>query len=145
MEKTKAQLIHQKVDSLGEGMARRMMEIYNELANLRFVMTTIVSQHKDNMAEINEEDILEELKEYYLVSDEIAIHVPTETFVKFNLITRVYELNDVTEEGKFSFKFKGIVIDDNLQKDHTFEAANEQHAWQLLREVMINNAKNQQA
>jgi len=145
MEKTKAQLIHQKVDSLGEGMARRMMEIYNELANLRFVMTTIISQHKDNMAEINEEDILEELKEYYLVSDEIAIHVPTETFVKFNLITRVYELNDVTEEGKFSFKFKGIVIDDNLQKDHTFEAANEQHAWQLLREVMINNAKNQQA
>jgi hypothetical protein len=145
MEKTKAQLIHQKVDSLGEGMARRMMEIYNELANLRFVMTTVVSQHKDNMAEINEEDILEELKEYYLVSDEIAIHVPTETFVKFNLITRVYELNDVTEEGKFSFKFKGIVIDDNLQKDHTFEAANEQHAWQLLREVMINNAKNQQA
>jgi hypothetical protein len=145
MEKTKAQLIHQKVDSLGEGMARRMMEIYNELANLRFVMTTVVSQHKDNMAEINEEDILEELKEYYLVSDEIAIHVPTETFVKFNLITRVYELTDVTEEGKFSFKFKGIVIDDNLQKDHTFEAANEQHAWQLLREVMINNAKNQQA
>jgi hypothetical protein len=145
MEKTKAQLIHQKVDSLGEGMARRMMEIYNELANLRFVMTTVVSQHKDNMAEINEEDILEELKEYYLVSDEVAIHVPTETFVKFNLITRVYELNDVTEEGKFSFKFKGIVIDDNLQKDHTFEAANEQHAWQLLREVMINNAKNQQA
>jgi hypothetical protein len=145
MEKTKAQLIHQKVDSLGEGMARRMMEIYNELANLRFVMTTVVSQHKDNMAEINEEDILEELKEYYLVSDEIAIHVPTETFVKFNLITRVYELSDVTEEGKFSFKFKGIVIDDNLQKDHTFEAANEQHAWQLLREVMINNAKNQQA
>ena len=145
MEKTKAQLIHQKVDSLGEGMARRMMEIYNELANLRFVMTTVVSQHKDSMAEINEEDILEELKEYYLVSDEIAIHVPTETFVKFNLITRVYELNDVTEEGKFSFKFKGIVIDDNLQKDHTFEAANEQHAWQLLREVMINNAKNQQA
>jgi hypothetical protein len=108
-------------------------------------MTTVVSQHKDNMAEINEEDILEELKEYYLVSDEIAIHVPTETFVKFNLITRVYELKDVTEEGKFSFKFKGIVIDDNLQKDHTFEAANEQHAWQLLREVMINNAKNQQA
>jgi hypothetical protein len=145
MEKTKAQLIHQKVDSLGEGMARRMMEIYNELANLRFVMTTVVSQHKDDMAEINEEDILEELKEYYLVSDEIAIHVPTATFVKFNLITRVYELNDVTEEGKFSFKFKGIVIDDNLQKDHTFEAANEQHAWQLLREVMINNAKNQQA
>jgi hypothetical protein len=145
MEKTKAQLIHQKVDSLGEGMARRMMEIYNELANLRFVMTTVVSQHKENMAEINEEDILEELKEYYLVSDEIAIHVPTETFVKFNLITRVYELSDVTEEGKFSFKFKGIVIDDNLQKDHTFEAANEQHAWQLLREVMINNAKNQQA
>jgi hypothetical protein len=145
MEKTKAQLIHQKVDSLGEGMARRMMEIYNELANLRFVMTTVVSQHKDNMAEINEEDILEELKEYYLVSDEIAIHVPTETFVKFNLITRVYELSDVTEEGKFSFKFKGIVMDDNLQKDHTFEAANEQHAWQLLREVMINNAKNQQA
>lgn len=145
MEKTKAQLIHQKVDSLGEGMARRMMEIYNELANLRFVTTTVVSQYKDNMAEINEEDILEELKEYYLVSDEIAIHVPTETFVKFNLITRVYELTDVTEEGKFSFKFKGIVIDDNLQKDHTFEAANEQHAWQLLREVMINNAKNQQA
>jgi len=145
MEKTKAQLIHQKVDSLAEGMARRMMEIYNELANLRFVMTTVVSQHKENMAEINEEDILEELKEYYLVSDEIAIHVPTETFVKFNLITRVYELSDVTEEGKFSFKFKGIVIDDNLQKDHTFEAANEQHAWQLLREVMINNAKNQQA
>jgi hypothetical protein len=145
MEKTKAQLIHQKVDSLGEGMARRMMEIYNELANLRFVMTTVVSQHKENMAEINEEDILEELKEYYLVSDEVAIHVPTATFVKFNLITRVYELSDVTEEGKFSFKFKGIVIDDNLQKDHTFEAANEQHAWQLLREVMINNAKNQQA
>jgi len=42
MDKSKAQMIHQKIDSLGEGMARRMMEVYNELANLRFVMTTVV-------------------------------------------------------------------------------------------------------
>jgi hypothetical protein len=145
MDKTKAQMIHHKIDSLGEGMARRMMEVYNELANLRFVMTTVVNQNRDSMAEVNEEDVLEELKEYYLVSDEIAINIPTETFVRFNLITRTYELEEATEEGKFTFKFKGIVVDENLQKDHTFEAANEQHAWQLLREVLINNAKNQQA
>jgi hypothetical protein len=145
MDKSKAQMIHQKIDSLGEGMARRMMEVYNELANLRFVMTTVVNQNKDSMAEVNEEDVLEELKDYYLVSDEIAINIPTETFVRFNLITRTYELEEATEEGKFTFKFKGIVVDENLQKDHTFEAANEQHAWQLLREVLINNAKNQQA
>jgi hypothetical protein len=145
MDKTKAQMIHHKIDSLGEGMARRMMEVYNELANLRFVMTTVVNQNRDSMAEVNEEDVLEELKEYYLVSDEIAINIPTETFVRFNLITRTYELQEATEEGKFTFKFKGIVVDENLQKDHTFEAANEQHAWQLLREVLINNAKNQQA
>jgi hypothetical protein len=145
MDKTKAQMIHQKIDSLGEGMARRMMEVYNELANLRFVMTTVVNQNKDSMAEVNEEDVLEELKDYYLVSDEVAINIPTETFVRFNLITRTYELQEATEEGKFTFKFKGIVVDENLQKDHTFEAANEQHAWQLLREVLINNAKNQQA
>jgi hypothetical protein len=94
---------------------------------------------------VNEEDVLEELKDYYLVSDEIAINIPTETFVRFNLITRTYELQEATEEGKFTFKFKGIVVDEDLQKDHTFEAANEQHAWQLLREVLINNAKNQQA
>jgi hypothetical protein len=144
MDKSKAQMIHQKIDSLGEGMARRMMEVYNELANLRFVMTTVVNQNKDSMAEVNEEDVLEELKDYYLVSDEIAINIPTETFVRFNLITRTYELEEATEEGKFTFKFKGIVVDENLQKDHTFEAANEQHAWQLLREVLINNAKNQQ-
>ena len=145
MDKTKAQMIHQKIDSLGEGMARRMMEVYNELANLRFVMTTVVNQNRDSMAEVNEEDVLEELKDYYLVSDEVAINIPTETFVRFNLITRTYELQEATEEGKFTFKFKGIVVDENLQKDHTFEAANEQHAWQLLREVLINNAKNQQA
>jgi len=145
MDKSKAQMIHQKIDSLGEGMARRMMEVYNELANLRFVMTTVVNQNKDSMAEVNEEDVLEELKDYYLVSDEVAINIPTETFVRFNLITRTYELEEATEEGKFTFKFKGIVVDENLQKDHTFEAANEQHAWQLLREVLINNAKNQQA
>lgn len=145
MDKTKAQMIHQKIDSLGEGMARRMMEVYNELANLRFVMTTVVNQNRDSMAEVNEEDVLEELKEYYLVSDEVAINIPTETFVRFNLITRTYELAEATEEGKFTFKFKGIVVDENLQKDYTFEAANEQHAWQLLREVLINNAKNQQA
>jgi hypothetical protein len=145
MDKSKAQMIHQKIDSLGEGMARRMMEVYNELANLRFVMTTVVNQNKDSMAEVNEEDVLEELKDYYLVSDEVAINIPTETFVRFNLITRTYELQEATEEGKFTFKFKGIVVDENLQKDHTFEAANEQHAWQLLREVLINNAKNQQA
>ena len=145
MDKTKAQMIHHKIDSLGEGMARRMMEVYNELANLRFVMTTVVNQNRDSMAEVNEEDVLEELKDYYLVSDEIAINIPTETFVRFNLITRTYELEEATEEGKFTFKFKGIVVDENLQKDHTFEAANEQHAWQLLREVLINNAKNQQA
>jgi hypothetical protein len=145
MDKTKAQTIHHKIDSLGEGMARRMMEVYNELANLRFVMTTVVNQNRDSMAEVNEEDVLEELKEYYLVSDEVAINIPTETFVRFNLITRTYELEEATEEGKFTFKFKGIVVDENLQKDHTFEAANEQHAWQLLREVLINNAKNQQA
>jgi hypothetical protein len=144
MDKSKAQMIHQKIDSLGEGMARRMMEVYNELANLRFVMTTVVNQNKDSMAEVNEEDVLEELKDYYLVSDEVAINIPTETFVRFNLITRTYELEEATEEGKFTFKFKGIVVDENLQKDHTFEAANEQHAWQLLREVLINNAKNQQ-
>jgi len=144
MDKSKAQMIHQKIDSLGEGMARRMMEVYNELANLRFVMTTVVNQNRDSMAEVNEEDVLEELKDYYLVSDEIAINIPTETFVRFNLITRTYELEEATEEGKFTFKFKGIVVDENLQKDHTFEAANEQHAWQLLREVLINNAKNQQ-
>jgi len=145
MDKSKAQMIHQKIDSLGEGMARRMMEVYNELANLRFVMTTVVNQNRDSMAEVNEEDVLEELKDYYLVSDEVAINIPTETFVRFNLITRTYELEEATEEGKFTFKFKGIVVDENLQKDHTFEAANEQHAWQLLREVLINNAKNQQA
>jgi len=145
MDKSKAQMIHQKIDSLGEGMARRMMEVYNELANLRFVMTTVVNQNKDSMAEVNEEDVLEELKDYYLVSDEVAINIPTETFVRFNLITRTYELEEATEEGKFTFKFKGIVVDENLQKDHTFEAANEQHAWQLLREVLINNTKNQQA
>jgi hypothetical protein len=145
MDKTKAQMIHHKIDSLGEGMARRMMEVYNELANLRFVMTTVVNQNRDSMAEVNEEDVLEELKDYYLVSDEIAINIPTETFVRFNLITRTYELQEATEEGKFTFKFKGIVVDEDLQKDHTFEAANEQHAWQLLREVLINNAKNQQA
>jgi hypothetical protein len=144
MDKSKAQMIHQKIDSLGEGMARRMMEVYNELANLRFVMTTVVNQNRDSMAEVNEEDVLEELKDYYLVSDEVAINIPTETFVRFNLITRTYELEEATEEGKFTFKFKGIVVDENLQKDHTFEAANEQHAWQLLREVLINNAKNQQ-
>ena len=38
MEQSKAQAIHKKIDGLGEGMARRLMEVYNELANNRFVL-----------------------------------------------------------------------------------------------------------
>lgn len=140
MQQTKAQVLHQKIDGLAEGMAKKLVEIYSELANSRYVLSVLAEQNLDSMKEINEEDVLDNIREYYLVTDKVAIHVPTSAFVKFNLITRKYELQPVTEEGKFTFKYQGIVTDEN--QDHTISAVNEQHAWQLLREILINNAKN---
>lgn len=140
MEQTKSQVLHKKIDSLGEGMARKLMEVYNELANSRYVMSVLVAQNMESYPEVNEEEVVESLKDYFLVTDKVAIHVPDETFVKFNLITRKYEMEPVTEEGKFTFKYQGIITEEN--QDHTVEAVNEPHAWQLLREILINNATN---
>jgi len=142
MEQSKAQAIHKKIDGLGEGMARRLMEVYNELANNRFVVATLVHQNLEFYPEVNEEEVLEKIQDYFLVTDKVAIYVPEEEFVKFNLITRNYKLEDATEEGKFTFKYQGIITEDTA--DHTVEATNEQHAWQLLREILINNEKNKQ-
>lgn len=139
MQQTKAQVLHQKIDGLAEGMARKLMEIYSELANSRYVLSVLAEQNIDSMEEVNEEDVLDSIRDYYLVTDRVAIYVPSSKFVKFNLITRNYDLQPVTEEGKFTFKYKGIVT--NETSDHTVNAVNEQHAWQLLREILINNAK----
>jgi hypothetical protein len=142
MEQSKAQQLHKKIDGLGEGMARRMMEVYNELANNRFIVSTLVHQNLESYPEVNEEDILENIQDYFLVTDKVAIYAPDENFVRLHLITRNYKMEDVTEEGKFTFKYQGIITDENV--DHTVEATNEQHAWQLLREILINNEKNKQ-
>jgi len=142
MEQSKAQVLHKKIDGLGEGMARRMMEVYNELTNNRFIVSVLVHQNLESYPEVYEEDILDSIQEYFLVTDKVAIHAPKEEFIRLHLITRKYKLEDVTEEGKFTFKYQGIITDETT--DHTVEATNEQHAWQLLREILINNEKNKQ-
>jgi hypothetical protein len=139
MQQTKAQALHHKVDGLAEGMARKLMEIYNELANTRYVISVLVNKEIDTYPELNEEDVIDDLKKYYLVTDNVAINLDDNSFVKFNLITRNYSLQDVTEEGKYSFKYEGILIGNH--QDRTIEATNEIHAWQVLREILINDVK----
>jgi hypothetical protein len=152
MEQTKAQALHHKIDSLAEGMSKRLMEVYNELANLRFVNNIIVEQFKDSMGEIYEEEILNEIQNYYLLHDEAIINIEEKALYIFHPITRKYKLETVKEptkdsQGKYEFKYEGIIqnIEDSREQDHTVEAANEQHAWSLLREILINGEQNKSA
>lgn len=154
MEQTKAQALHHKIDSLAEGMSRRLMEVYNELANLRFVNNVIIEQFKESMGEIYEEEILDEIQNYYLVHDEVIINIEEKALYIFHPITRkhVLEVPDVVYEenknpGKYSFKYTGLVVNasDPREQDHTVEASNEQHAWSLLREILVNSEKNKSA
>jgi len=152
MEQTKAQALHHKIDSLAEGMSRRLMEVYNELANLRFVNNVIIEQFKESMGEIYEEDILDEIQNYYLVHDEAIINIEEKALYIFHPITRKHKLDTVEEptkeaQGKYEFKYEGLVGDpkDPREQDHTVEASNEQHAWSLLREILVNSEKNKSA
>lgn len=139
MQQTKSQILHKKIDGIAEGVTMKLIEIYHELANTRYVLSVLVSQNLKEYPEVNEEDVIDDLKNYYLVTDNVAIKVDDNSFVKFNLITRKYEMQDVTEEGKYTFKYTGIVV--NNEQDHTIEASNERHAWSLLREILINDVK----
>lgn len=143
MKQTKFDHLNSKLGALEQGLAKRLIDIFNELANLRYVINSLAEHHSPELTTIKEVDILDELKDYYLVSNTKVIHVPTTTFFNIELITNEYELES-QEEGKFTFKYKGIVVDENAvsQKDHTIEAANEQHAWSLLRELLIGDLKN---
>lgn len=142
MKQTKFDVLSQRQQALEKGIAQRMIEILSELTNLRFVTNALCEFASKNVETIEEKDILNELKDYYLLSDTKVIHVPTNEFFNIKLVTHNFELQPQTEENSdtFSFSYKGIVTDEHspLQKDHSFKAANEQHAWQLLREVLIN-------
>lgn len=143
MQQTKFDHLNQKLGALEQGLAKRLIDIFNELANMRFVINSLAEHHGPELTTIKEVDILDELKDYYLVSNTKAIHVPTNTFFNIELITNDYELES-QEEGKFNFKYKGIVTDADAvnQKNHTVEAANEQHAWSLLRELLVGDLQN---